>query len=429
MTIAVDDRRLLLFGRPGWVFAGAGVDNYFSQGLNFGGGVSSNYSVTRAQTVNSFASTADGLLVPFAANTPRITNLGWLVEPSRTNSIVQSQALDNASWSKNNTTVTADTTVAPDGTTTADTIKEGAVTGPHGVFQQLTAGAGVNITYSAYVSPSTRTAAYINVQDTSITIWATAVFDLTASAATGVASQTATGGGGGTIVSTSYTKVANGFYRLSMTCSVTHTNPFIQFAIATQPTANSFVANTGEISYAGNITDNIIQWGAQAEISQTSASSYIPTTTVAVARNADNISLTGLAATLLASVQGSLIIWSTQGLAANAGTLLDSNGTVMLGETAGNNLTTAITAGLTTVNTGTWTGIVGSGLAWNASGRTLILNNGTAATDAQATTPATTFHLGSTSGSSAFFSGYIRRVAIFNNALSASNLGPNTAAK
>jgi|SRR5665213_62757 len=59
----------------------------------------------------------------FAANTPRITVAGLLLESAATNLLVSSSEFDNASWIKDaSITVAANTTAAPDGTTTADSL-------------------------------------------------------------------------------------------------------------------------------------------------------------------------------------------------------------------------------------------------------------------------------------------------------------------
>jgi hypothetical protein len=74
---------------------------------------------------------ANGDLVVLSSNQPRVEYdangvLGLLVESSRTNSCLRSEQSDNAVWQKLSSgaaapVVTADTAVAPDGTTTADT--------------------------------------------------------------------------------------------------------------------------------------------------------------------------------------------------------------------------------------------------------------------------------------------------------------------
>jgi hypothetical protein len=83
-----------------------------------------NFTVTRASTKNVLGS--NGLLQSVANNVPAFefnangSYKGLLVEPGATNLLTYSQAFDDASWSKTDITINANTVVAPDGTTTAD---------------------------------------------------------------------------------------------------------------------------------------------------------------------------------------------------------------------------------------------------------------------------------------------------------------------
>src|SRR6185436_6754063 len=70
--------------------------------------------------------------------------LGW----SPHNLLLQSQTFDNASWSKEQSTVTANATTAPDGTLTADKLIEDSSTGAHDVGQVYTAITGVVSVYA-----------------------------------------------------------------------------------------------------------------------------------------------------------------------------------------------------------------------------------------------------------------------------------------
>lgn len=58
----------------------------------------------------------------FASSTPYFEKLDWDQEGDLRNFFIYSEQLDNAAWNKINTTVTANSTTAPDGTTTADTL-------------------------------------------------------------------------------------------------------------------------------------------------------------------------------------------------------------------------------------------------------------------------------------------------------------------
>lgn len=85
-------------------------------------------SVTYSRTGAATALTSGGVIVPFAANAAQITDAGLLLEPAATNLLLRSQELDSASWTKNTSSVTADQTTAPDGTSTVDRITPTAST-------------------------------------------------------------------------------------------------------------------------------------------------------------------------------------------------------------------------------------------------------------------------------------------------------------
>jgi hypothetical protein len=133
-----------------------------------------------------------------------------------------------------------------------------------------------------------------------------------------------------------------------------------------------------------------------------------------VTRSADNILASGSLAALLARSTATIVAKTNSSIQSVAATLVDTNGTVLLGKTAGNLGTTAVGATLSAGNTGTWTAVNDLGLAWDGTGGIIQLNAGTVATDATARTPSAPFHLGSTNGSSAFFNGYITRLIGLN---------------
>jgi hypothetical protein len=183
-----------------------------------------------------------------------------------------------------------------------------------------------------------------------------------------------------------------------------------------------YIIEGGHITGVVSTTENIYIWGAQVEQGGF-VGPYIPTSSSTVTRPADIISTSGALSTTLASSVGSLVATTTQSLGNTTGTIIDSNGSILLGKTSSNALTDNLVAGLTTSNTATWTGISNSGIAWDATGRSLVLNNGTIAIDTNAMMPATTFHLGSINGSSAFLDGFLQRVTAFSFKLSNSALG------
>ena len=198
--------------------------------------------------------------------TPR----GLLVEESRTNLCLQSETFDNASWSKNVLTVTANQTTAPDGTSNADLIANSATTLDTPVaFQAITVTAAA---YTNTVYAKANAANFLTMGTFDGTTVIFSGFNLS----TGVVDVT---GAGHTCT---IQNVGNGWYR----CSVTYTYPS-----TTGRTYAGVYHTSNTITYtpSGIGADSIYVWGAQTELGAF-ATSYIPTTTVAVARGADTCS-------------------------------------------------------------------------------------------------------------------------------------------
>lgn len=233
---------------------------------------------TRATTATTILS--NGLIASVSSGTARScyspsgVYLGYLAERASTNLCLQSQALDNASWAtKNLVTITADATAAPDGTTTADKVVETAFSGGHFVAQSITkAASALPYTATCYMKQAERTWGWLQIDDG--TNGNAIFFNL----ATGAVGSNSVVGTGFTSVSASVTQAANGFWRCIVTATST-TATTIRFVIAAT-TADTV------LSYLGVAGSGIFAWGAQLE-QLGFATSYIPTTTGAVTRNAD----------------------------------------------------------------------------------------------------------------------------------------------
>lgn len=112
----------------GWVLTAGGVkadwDTNFATNQAFNNGaattVSSLFSCSRASS--GYYQNANGTLTQFGNNVLRTGTNGLLVEEARTNIILQSQTLDNASWTKLNVVVTADQAPDPTGGNTTDQV-------------------------------------------------------------------------------------------------------------------------------------------------------------------------------------------------------------------------------------------------------------------------------------------------------------------
>jgi hypothetical protein len=117
--------------------------------------------ITFSRATGATVTGSNGLIQNAPMNLPRfdydpvtLQPKGLLIEEQRTNLLTYSEQFDNAAWTKVSTSVTANTTVAPNGTTTADTVSiSGSLSN---VTQTLALGAGT-YTLSAYVKSLTVT--------------------------------------------------------------------------------------------------------------------------------------------------------------------------------------------------------------------------------------------------------------------------------
>jgi hypothetical protein len=201
-----------------------------------------------------------------------LASQGILVEEARTNLLLQSQTLDNASWTKVSSTVTANAVTSPDGTTNADKIVSGAGVASCRVQQTVTVAGATVYTFSAFAKAAEWGWVAIRVaEDAAASVW----FDI----ATGTLGTAETGWSGATI-----TSVGNGWYRVEARYTT----------VGTSYTWRVIATNSNGNATTGDGTSGIYVWQAQLEAG-TGASSPIPTTTAAVTRAADVAAVTGLA--------------------------------------------------------------------------------------------------------------------------------------
>lgn len=341
------------------------------------------FTVTRASSET--CTDASGNLTTATSNTACITSAGFgSTWEGRTNLILNSGDLHNASWSTfiNNTgtiTVTANSAVAPDGTTTAAlvTVNRSSNTSFAQVYQVFT---GTAAAYSGSIYLQATRAQDVGKQ---LTLFLT---------------------NGTVAVNPQLVTLTANWTRYMVDNTTLAASAACQWGIGYQTAANAGNFNTGTIEFNA--------WGGQVELGAFTTP-YIPTTGSTAARAADNVAVTGALSTALAASSGTLIINPGVGQRHRVGTMMDSNGTILLGKTAADLATTAVGATLSTTAKGAFGTQNNIGLAWDGSGGVLRMN-GVQVTDAQARTPATTFHLGSTSGSSAFYNGNILELAFYS---------------
>lgn len=210
-------------------------------------------------------SNGNGDFTATRATTATRVNSAGLVDLVPYNLLQQSEMFSQAIWTKSATTLTANTTTAPDGTLTADTLIENTANSSHQVFQSVTSVNGATAyTATIYVKQNTNRNVALRVQDGAFTHGqAIVTYNLNTGA---LISQTVSGNGA--IVSTSATLV-NGFYRIQLTFTIN---------LSTSFRTDILIVNGSSNSYLGDGTSNIIIWGAQL-VEGTSARDYLRTET------------------------------------------------------------------------------------------------------------------------------------------------------
>lgn len=234
--------------------------------------------------VSNVVTEATGAAIPAA------TLQGYLPEPAATNLCLQSQDL-NTTWAKLNATINATKVVGPHGTQTAQKIEE-TTTGAaaHRVTQSFVkAASAIQYTAAASLKQAERSWALIILINLAETSYAGYWFNLATGA---IGTATSAGYTNGT---PKITARANGFWR----CSITGTTD------AAAETNLYIYTATGDnvVTYAGVAGSGIYCEDVQLETGSI-ATSEIPTTTVAVTRNADV--LTGVTAGNLDNTIGTL---------------------------------------------------------------------------------------------------------------------------
>jgi hypothetical protein len=246
-----------------------------------------------ATVVNS-----SGFITAINANLPRfdfnpvtLACNGLLIEESRTNSILYSNDLSQVSaWTISTATLTPNAVVSPDGTQNAATISAAAQNPLAAQFYTIPADAATYCIsmYVKYVSGSK------NFRLRCALTNGTAV-------ATNIAFNAETGAFVSSSAGAVYTitNAGNGWFRVTLLATNNSTNTRLNFQI-----------------YSGNdatVTNSMAVYGCQSEVGAF-ATSYIPTTTIALTRNRDNVVMTGTNfSDWFSSAAGTFMVGWTQG--------------------------------------------------------------------------------------------------------------------
>jgi hypothetical protein len=201
------------------------------------------------------------------------TYYGTQTAKAEENLILQSQTFGSNSWSVEAITRTADTSTAPDGTTTADTVTETATTSAHRLDADVATSSTVTLSVFAKLGVGTRFLTIGVSRD--LTHCSSATFDLSL----GTNTQTQVNGGIYASPSATITAVAQGFYRCTFTVT-TDTAILVRIGLNNTGTPTSGNRAFGA-SYTGDSTSSLILWGAQLE-QRSAVTAYTPTTTQAI---------------------------------------------------------------------------------------------------------------------------------------------------
>ena len=235
-------------------------------------------TVTRGSVKNIID--ADGVLEQIASNvTPSSFGTGgWgaLVEGARTNLLLRSEEFDNAYWTKNNSTVTNNAIIAPDGTTTADKIVASVGTFNSNVGRQFVTISATAQTLSVFLKQDEFTWARLRLFDRRNNVG----YSLFANLATGQLGAMPSGASG------TIAPASNGFYRITLSL------PAIVGALNECDVFIGPATSDGVVDVTSDGTSGIFIWGAQLEAGSF-ASSYMKTEGATFTRNADVITKTG----------------------------------------------------------------------------------------------------------------------------------------
>ena len=255
---------------------------------------------TRASTATRV--NASGLIETVSSGVPRLDYLGstcpkLLLEPQRSNLALYSEQFNNAAWTGDRYTITANSVASPDGYTNADTFTATNASNSHNInpLTLINLG-GVAGTFSVFAKYNGYNLS-LSIAGTS-TNWTGCVFDLQ----NGVA-RTPQTSGAQAVCTSKIEDYGNGWYRCSISYTPYTNGTFYTF-IGSVSSATATLDSFGLQSYTANGTSGFYLYGAQIE-QGAYATSYIPTTSAAVTRLADAASKTGISS-LIGQTEGTI---------------------------------------------------------------------------------------------------------------------------
>lgn len=359
-------------------------------------------TVTRALNTATRVNSS-GAIEIVNANLPRfdydpatLAPKGLLIEETRTNILLQSSDFANVVWTKANSSVSSDVIISPDGTQNADKLVENSANTTHGVSQSPLLTAGTH-TQTIFAKAAERNwlriicadgGAYVNLS--------TGVFGTVSAGTVSFAAK-------------SIKNYGNGWYRIEVSFTAVLGANTILIRLAT---------SDGGQTYLGNGVSGAYVWGAQLEAGAF-ATSYIPTTTTSLTRNADVVSMTGTNfSDWYNSTSGAILARSSQSvITGTRPSIYISDGTAnniisLRGLAANPELYIKATTDQAQIDAGTLTANSSFGLvgAWATNNCAAAINGGAAVTDTSATIPTVDQMLIGSDGTN-YLNGQIERIS------------------
>jgi hypothetical protein len=237
---------------------------------------------------------SSGLIETVLADKPRLDYLGGgcsklLLEPQRTNSQTRSNDFTNAEWTKENSAITASFATSPDGTTNASRLlpNTGVSSSYYGLYSTLNTASSTQ-THSVFVKANgySKVVLYNRFTDQQYSVFNLATGTLIFNSANAVGK---------------IENYGNGWYRISSL--LTNASQRLALSVVNP----NYTSGSPFSNWAANGTDSILVYGAQKEVGSTFATSYIPTTTASVTRNADSCTKSSISS-LIGQTEGTMFI-------------------------------------------------------------------------------------------------------------------------
>ena len=219
----------------------------------------------------------DGLIENVLSNTPRLNWLNsncpsLLLEPARTNLQIRSEEFDNAAWTKTFITVTANDTISPDGTESADKLQRTNTAASY-IYDAITIGFGAK-TYTNSIFVKKGEGSFLAIRVRGSSAWVDLRFNFLTKQ---IISYTATSFF--TAISSKVEEFDNGWFRIYFTYTTDGYN------ILTHYYSPRFTQGDIDDTDVNN-NANCYIWGSQVE-EQIYGSSYIKTEDGIATRNQD----------------------------------------------------------------------------------------------------------------------------------------------